>query len=220
MVRKGAGYDSISGIIITLWGFLWILFIYTGVFFSEFYGLFLNLVILGFGVILIISGLFLILKDSSYRRQNKIQVRWTYILKKWIGLDNYLLKPKKTDEIMIINNDSQESVIKHPRPDIISSLIDLQSSERLEDIHLTPDQFEEYRIEKNNNQVIPDEIITFQNNIINKAKLLDFHQYEVILWSIWFFKQTKRFQKLEISTDSYLKVLNHYSDFLDNKINS
>ncbi|MFX0149449.1 MAG: hypothetical protein ACFFAJ_01590, partial [Candidatus Hodarchaeota archaeon] len=170
------------------------------------------------GLFLIIFGLFLILKDRLYRRQNKIQVRWNFILKNWIASED--LKTKKTDEIVIINTNSQESVIKDPRPDITSGLIDLQSSERLEDIHLTPEQFEEYRIEKNNNQVISDELITFQNNIINKAKLLDFHQYEVILWSIWFFKQTKRYQKLEISADSYLKVLNHYNNFLDGKISS
>ena len=211
LVRSGPGYDTVSGTIITIFGLFWFLFVSVVALFNE-QPLSPPGIIIGI-VFLFIPGLFLILRDSFYRRQNHIRTDWGIIIRTWPrSMDS---TTEKTKDVVIINSNSQQKKIEFES--LLEDKIGPASAEKLEDIQIIPEQFEEYRILKDID--ISTKITTYQNKIIDKAKLLDFTEYEANLWSIQFFKQTKRYQNSKISLESYLKFLNQYKNFLDKKIN-
>jgi hypothetical protein len=206
LVRSGAGYDTISGTIIITFGVFWVLFVrVSGQLFNPL------AVLIGI-VFFFLPGLFLILRDSIHRRQNHIRADWGMIIRTWLrSKDTTAEKPK---DVGILASNSHQKKLEFDRllEDTIGS-----TSETLEDIHIIPEYFDAYRIPKTSD--ISTKITTFQNKIIDQAKLLDFTDYEVNLWSIQFFKQTEKFQDSQISLDSYLTFLNQYKSFLDKKIN-
>ncbi|MFX1536638.1 MAG: hypothetical protein ACFFDI_20670 [Promethearchaeota archaeon] len=205
MVRSGPGYDTLSGTIITIIGVLWVLFVRVN-------GQPFNPLVILIGIaFFFLPGLFLILRDSIHRRRNHIRADWGLIIRTWIRSKDTLVEKTKDGGIITSNSHQRRIQFESLLEDTIGS-----TSETLENIQLVPEQFEAYRLPTDS--VILLKITTFQNKIIDKAKLLDFTEYEANLWSIQFFKQTKRFQSSAISPEAYLTFLNLYKNFLDKKI--
>jgi hypothetical protein len=205
LVRSGPGYDTLSGTIITIIGVLWVLFVRVN-------GQLFNPLVILIGIVFFfLPGFFLILRDSIHRRQNHIRADWGLIIRTWLRSKDTLVE--KTKDGSIIASNSHQRRVQFES--LLEDAIDL-TSETFENIQLSPEQFEAYRLPTD--CAISLKITAFQNKIIDKAKLLDFTEYEANLWSIQFFKQTERYQNSTISPEAYLTFLNQYKSFLEKKI--